>query len=399
VEPAATATIQSPSVIFGDPWTDEQRRLADIVFRVWLDSDPARWPYFAYVEQEMYLRQADAREILASFPTVGGEAPLSQRYADVLYSRDLMVTSETRVQLSVAGLSKTSGGPDAARIFMHLLKVAGMTRRNAKLDPFTVTPVTISSTDFANEAAGLAPGLVSAMADLIRTEPPQVTGLSLASVNEAAGAWTASVEVGAARFAEGIAVGDYLSEVVSVLTPPPTEQPRVLPSPLGLLEALHYLNITWQRHCRRELLQVGNVAAAARLAFDVGNEDEFAARVSTFGDFMKWLQTHSASGVSGHPLDMLKAYLREQLPDSDDQGAAQQTIGTLRNVTLIRNGLQHSAAATKGLSAWQALGLPHPPTPWNPAWLTVRAIATEAVMDLRALVERLPVDGCSEHRK
>jgi hypothetical protein len=107
VEPGVTTKRQLPTVILGDPWTDEQRRLADIVFRVWLDSDPARWPYFAYVEQEMYLRQADARKILASFPTVGVEIPLSLRYADVLYSRDLMATSETRVQLSVAGLSKT----------------------------------------------------------------------------------------------------------------------------------------------------------------------------------------------------------------------------------------------------------------------------------------------------
>jgi hypothetical protein len=56
-----------------------------------------------------------------------------------------------------------------------------------------------------------------------------------------------------------------------------------------------------------------------------------------------------------------------------------------------------ASAASGGLRVWQELGLTYPPTDWNETWLTVRAKATEAIMDLRDLVERLPAGGCTEH--
>jgi hypothetical protein len=136
--------------------------------------------------------------------------------------------------------------------------------------------------------------------------------------------------------------------------------------------------------------------AIARLSADVGNQDEFSGRLSTLSDLLKNLQTHNVSGVSGHALKRLKAYLCEQLRDLDDQDSIENTLTALRNITQIRNGLQHSPAAREGVTAWHDLGLRYPPTDWNDAWSAIRSIATEAVMDLRNLVEKLPQDGCTE---
>jgi hypothetical protein len=209
--------------------------------------------------------------------------------------------------------------------------------------------------------------------------------------------WVAQIGPKTAQYADGVTVEEYLDEVVRLVTPPRVEQSRALRSPLSLVVALDYLGTTWRLHCRRNLLRSGSMNGIASLAAGVGNEDEFSGRLSTLGDLLKSLQTHSVTGVGGHGLGKLEAYLLDQLPDQDDQDSIKRTLPVLQNIRKVRKGLQHSSAAPESLEAWRELGLTYPPKDWNDAWLAVRAIATDALMDLRDLVERLPVGGCTGH--
>ena len=168
--------------------------------------------------------------------------------------------------------------------------------------------------------------------------------------------------------------------------------------PLGLLEALHYLDITSQRHCRRPLVQVNNPVAAGTLTFDVSGAAEFQARLSALAGLLKALQTHSARGVDGTALVRLSAYLTQHL-DADDDDAAAASIQILIHLMNIRHGQQHSSAAPDALEAWRPLRLTYPPRDWNIAGQQIRSVATDAVMDLRDQMEVLPIDGCIEHRR
>lgn len=156
--------------------------------------------------------------------------------------------------------------------------------------------------------------------------------------------------------------------------------------------------MTWQRHCRRPLVQPPtSLEPTGQLVFDVGNVDEFKSRLSALGDILKCLQTHSAPGISGHALDRLGAYLQTQSLDRDDLATAEAALIQLADVANIRNGLQHDNAALRGNDSWRRLGLPYPPMDWSSIWQEVRSASTEAVLDLRAIVEKLPAGGCTEH--
>lgn len=383
---------------FGDAWTPEQKRLADIVYGVWRDAEPGQWPLFAYVEQQMYVRGLNAGDVLASFPAVGRVGVGSPHYGDVAWDRVVAPRPDTRIRLTVSGLSKViPDDPGIAGAFIALLQVAGQKRLKAVLDPFMVTDVILDGMEYAAFDKPGLPTIALRLYDMISEEPHAVTGLVQHHPATVERPWSIKIAPWTARFASGITVDDYLKLIAEKLNPAPTQQPRVLPSPLAILDSLHYLNITWERHCRRRLVRVENFALAASLAFDVANGDEFAARLSAFGDLMKNLQSHSVSGVDGPALKQLEAYLRQQLPDETDQASIAAVLPVLRAVTRIRNGLQHSAAASDGMQAWRDLGLDYPPSDWNEAWLQLRAIATDAIMDLRLLVEHLPVDGCGDH--
>jgi hypothetical protein len=100
------------------------------------------------------------------------------------------------------------------------------------------------------------------------------------------------------------------------------------------------------------------------------------------------MQAPSAAGVSGHALDRLRAYLDDHVP-VDEQAEAEPAFAVLGLVRQARNAQQHSAAAGRGLDALNALGVYGPPFDWATAWDTLAAAASDALMDLRAVIARL----------
>jgi hypothetical protein len=85
----------------------------------------------------------------------------------------------------------------------------------------------------------------------------------------------------------------------------------------------------------------------------------------------------------------LRAYLDDHLP-ADEQAEAESAFAVLGLVRQARNAQQHSAAAGRGLDALNELGVHGPPFDWVTAWDTAAAAAEDALMDLRAVIARLP---------
>jgi hypothetical protein len=192
-------------------------------------------------------------------------------------------------------------------------------------------------------------------------------------------------------------VDEYLATVREHLTPAPTPQPpRVLPSPVNLATALGYLDVTWQLHTGKRLLQeVPDLAGATGLAFDAGNEAEFRGRCSAFMDLIKnWDVTGVPGAGGGHPLQRLVAYLAAHL-DEDDAADGSAAIDVLDAVRRIRTGQQHAHRSHEAFAALNELGVGGPPFDWTAAWSTVRERVTLAVLHLRAAVAHLPGPSAS----
>lgn len=388
-------------MIYGDEWTDAQRHFAQLIYDV--VAERGSWPRFEYLDHEHFKRGFDAQETFRSFPAIGRVGIVGlPSYCDVRSpDRAAGLRPESPVALSVGGLWRLMGDDSPAGTFVDLLTIAGQRRHNAVVDPIDGTTVQLSDTEFAQKTAGtLSREVRWLMGQLISTEPPGITGLTLRTgPDNPDGSWLADVSSAARQFAHGTATpGEYLKLIEQTLTPLPTPQPRVLSSPISLLVAFDYLNMTWQRHCRRPLVQPpSSLEPTGRLAFEAGNADEFKSRLSVLGDILKNLQTHSAPGISGHALDRLRAYLQAQGLDHDDLATGEAALDRLADVANIRNGLQHDNAAVRGNESWSRLRLPYPPMDWSSIWQEVRSMSTEAILDLRATVEKLPAGGCTEH--
>lgn len=382
-------------------WTPAQRHFAEAIYSV--VESRGDWPRFDYLEQQQYKRGYDARKTFSSFPVLGQAGLVGlPSYCEVRSPDHLGgLRAESRVALTVAGFWHLHQEDSPAATFLELLSVAGRRRLDAEFDPIDAITVQLTDGALSEEIAGLHTREARwLLGELVRTEPYAVTGLVLRSGPGPDGSWLADIESPAMRFAGGeVSLDEYVELINETFTETPTPQPRVLASPLALLTALNYLDVTWRLHCPRPLLfRSFSLESTARLAFDVADEDEFKVATSVLGDLLKNMHPHSGPGASGHPVSQLRAYLGTPTAalDQDNQAAAIDALDRLENVTRIRNGLLHSEAATEGLEAWHRLGLRYPPNDWPALWAQVRSIATEAVMELREVVEKLPPRGCTE---
>jgi hypothetical protein len=221
--PADTEHDQS----FDAEWSPDQHHLGRLIFNAWhrsLDTAQVRWPDYNYLEQEVRKRaDADAAEVLASYPVLGTIGVNSSYYSYVSYDRMCLSRPDGPVRLTVAGLARaTRGGQDAAGSFFALLEHAGQTRAAARLDPYDPQPVVITNQSFTAEHC-VAPEVGVAMYDLISREPYAVTGIRQRQHNPDDGTWTAEVAVQALMFGNGTTLVNYIQQIQQYLdqVPPP----------------------------------------------------------------------------------------------------------------------------------------------------------------------------------
>jgi hypothetical protein len=282
------------------PWTGPQRRLAELLVKTWVAHQ--RWPVFQWVEARMRTSGHDAREVLMSFPVLGGPHAGGLTYSDVRFERSQNILApEGEVALTIGGLSRVEDSSHTAEMFVAVLNLAARTRRRSRFNPVKVKPIVLTMKQSEGAMAEtMDAARLKCLSSFFSTEP--ILGCESTGVTPNG---ESTLTVGPAMTAyAGIDVTGYLRGINKRLTAKPRlGLPRTIGNPLSLATALTYLDTTWQLHSRRPLLLIVDAAAVTSLAFSAATAEEFTARCSALADVLSSMQAPSASGVSGHALD------------------------------------------------------------------------------------------------
>jgi hypothetical protein len=174
-----------------------------------------------------------------------------------------------------------------------------------------------------------------------------------------------------------------------------TTFPAVPLSPLTLLESLDFLDAVWRLAFgpKHAFLRPKNTMSIAKLTLPCRTREEFDSYLSALGDTMKAIDI---------PDDLLAAEDRQinkalsfnrllaclkRYPDTVEYKRIESAIGILRDVTSVRDALQHSGASRQLSDTFTKLGIPYPPE-WDKAWDHIRIKAVEAFNIIREEVYR-----------
>ncbi|MHB1808469.1 MAG: hypothetical protein ACYCU0_04150 [Solirubrobacteraceae bacterium] len=181
---------------------------------------------------------------------------------------------------------------------------------------------------------------------------------------------------------------EYVERLRAVLAPPVAAPAALHPSSLSLPEAIDYLNAVWRAYAGAPLLSISRADAAAKLALDCANADEFETRLSAICSILAQLELPEASGNA--KLTDLKTHLHDKLPDASAERAA-EAIDDLRAFFDLRAWRQHSGSRpeSQGRRGMERLGVELPAPDWCPAWHHLQARAVTALGTLREETQTL----------
>ncbi len=159
-------------------------------------------------------------------------------------------------------------------------------------------------------------------------------------------------------------------------------------TPLMLHEAFDFLDVVWQVAFGRPLLDLKATAGPGRLASSPTTREEVMSAASDLSDiFARFdvpdsvLNDAGKKIPKGQTLDRLEAALLWH-PELDNNRVT-DAIRVLQAANQSRNGMQHTAAAARGLAALARLGVETPVTDWKSAWSLIRSAVVKALTDLR----------------
>ncbi len=160
--------------------------------------------------------------------------------------------------------------------------------------------------------------------------------------------------------------------------------------PLALPESLDHLDVVWRLTFPEagRLLNKGTVKDLVSIGLDCDSRAEFEERVVDLADLLTRLNVASdlvpVEARSAGPLLKLRAALEAK--DDGTMPGIEESIGFLRAIVDIRNGVGHSGASIRLHANFQILGLSYPPAEWSAAWDGLRLVALASVRRLRDAV-------------
>lgn len=203
------------------------------------------------------------------------------------------------------------------------------------------------------------------------------------------GVWSIEIQPRAARLAAAQTYQDYIRITVESVYEPPPPPRLATPSPFGLVAALDYLDTTWRlaesmkdNGRKDHLFTFPSAQRAAQLAAPAQTEGEVESRLGGLAEILRTV-ARAVPPPKGRdtPLEGLRVDLIGERSGSEARISA--AVATLHAVIDVRDGTQHSRAATKAARALNALGIGYPPPTWYEAWLSVQAKTIEALDVLR----------------
>lgn len=372
-----------------DSLADNQQRMVELIAQAFV-ANSWTWPVFDYVEAQLEIDGIDAWTELEKLPQHQGSG-----YAAAWWSRagGAKPAAHEPVGLTVVGLHHAEEGLGGVRkglvpVFFALLKLLAEWRRRLPLSPTEPRKLEISSDDVIPELSArgvstdlLAPTLLKSLLD----NEPAAWGSSGGSTPD--GGWTRGVSRNVYRFEHVETIEAYVEEIIAMF---PSLAPRpqmAVPSPLGLVAAVDYLDTVWRLvpDHKDHLFRLHGAQRTALLAFPAETADEFDSRLSGLGELLRSVQLPDRMSASrkerDKPLAGLETYLKSLLPES--RSRIEGAIETLHNVLHVRDASQHTAAGRKGAAALGALGVGYPPPSWSYGWIVVQARTIEALDALR----------------
>jgi hypothetical protein len=353
------------------------------------------WPTFLYVEAEMDNRGHDLREVLATFPLIGGGR--NQFYGALSSLPHVASINETQeLKLSLLGLWHCDGtlrpfARGAVADVISILNMFVVTRRSWRPNPTGTKMPEITSEEVlayqkqrvfeGNEADRNSAQWSRLLYQLMEEE--QCFGGGHSATDDTLTSWKWTVGRSVRQYKDVASIEQYVERLTTLLAPPPAIEHRIAASPLDLPTSLGYLDSAWRlTHERKHLLHLVSPEKVASLAYDAGSREEFFDRLSALCDTMKGFQVPGSSTKDGHAVVRMKGHLQDILPP-EAHARVEEAVEVLSNLVAIRNGGEHGDAQDKAALSWVALGVRLPVTDWAAAWMLVRQRAIVAFDVLR----------------
>jgi hypothetical protein len=358
--------------------------LVEVVFSAC--AEDGRWPLFPWVQAILDRRGFEAIEVLASFPALKLHPYRNYTAA----AADLMgrpPSDNSEVFVSLLGVWHLCNARrdlwDGVIIpFYKVLDYIAATRR-AFIPPrheYVLPEIRWSDIRRSLGIGDEHPIQIQErlLLSLLRAE--SLPGL-LAN-DQAAEEWSVRLDRQCQRFGGIGKFEEYLGRRLIGIPVEVRVQAPELPSPLGLVTAMDYLNVVWRLAYSEKSgpFRFASAERAARLAHDVATAEEFLAAMSAVGDTIANLDVRNESG--SHPCDRLQARLVRSVPTAAHPRAI-DAVDVLRAATKARHTGQHSTVGNDVLLAWTHLGVAYPPPDWADAWNVVRGQLVEAINAIR----------------
>lgn len=351
------------------------------------------WPIWQYVDEHMAREGHDAAHVVATLPSIPGSGPQAGRYTLISYGGQVPPGPDQRIRPTVAGLAHLPRLEPVTKMFLRSITVLVSLRNWAHFDPDKVTDVTVSNADLINQVGVDLQRWLPLLPELLQGEPgvwltQQVPGDKSLSRDHPGwyDAWRPGKFLD--RFAGCASVEEYLVRMADLWHPPSPPSPLVAPSPLGLANALDYLDVVWRLKFGRRLLVLPGAEKTTRLAFDAGSAEEFDSRLSALGDILSALDASGLKGTSGgHAVQRIFDAMPLECPGVD-RGRLDRAHPVLKAAIDLRNGLQHHGKdPQRVVDALSAFGLPYPVLNHTTAWRTITPTVVEALNTLREAIQ------------
>jgi hypothetical protein len=169
-------------------------------------------------------------------------------------------------------------------------------------------------------------------------------------------------------------------------------------SPLELPIAFDFLNVIWERFCKRALFTKASFQKPAALSLPCRSRDEFVVRIGDLNELLRKMDVpdelmpddNKCSGKQPiqerEKLNRLLACLRGKL-SSDEHEQVTRAVDSLKAINVVRNKITHGGAEL--LDALRSLGIKYPISDYSQSWDRIRSKAAEALTLIRSSLETL----------
>jgi hypothetical protein len=352
------------------PLPVDQQSLIQIVGNAVLAA--GTWPNYQFVQAKLDELDYDIDVVFGRLPALpNGYAPAR---------RDRTGHEKEPVRLTIAGMAHLPALASTVDMFLRVVRELADRRVKAAYAPTEVITVEVSGSELVETLNLANEPLVDLLPDLLQGEPSTWNGSR--GTNERG--WFHQPSTFIRRFRTVTDVNDYLTRMRDWLVPAapaPAPEPA---SPLGLVTAFDYLDVVWQLRFGNKLVYVPSTERAAKLVFEVTNQDEFADRLSALGEMFKALDVPGRRETG--PLNRLRIHLETYLT-AEAMARVLTALDLLQKVTHLRNAGQHVGAAGQAAQALPAFGLSYPIMNYQAAWWSVQTHVIAALGAIREEVQ------------